>query len=271
MQKLCMMIMVSMLCVSNTFGMEQLSQDVSQSYGIDKKMMFGFMNAHDHTEFIKENPHIINAWVQPVGSSHDSYTLLHCMVEKDKVVAVRTLLEAGAQSNIATQGCKHTSLHMVRSKEMAELLLEYKEDLENKDKNGKTPLYHVLFNRDINTNYSGYFDIRSHEHQEMIKKRNELAYYLLEQGANSNAVDNDERSLLHRSIGGQCSWDWSYPQYLTWLMRFSADIEIKDSNGKTPYDLAIDRIGKCKEILEVLRAYNIADSTSKCISNIDAS
>lgn len=270
MQKMYMFILLSnMLYVSSSFSMEQSLQSLDQfSYGIDTQMFQEFRYADDHTEFINKNPHIINAWVQPPQSySHkSSYTVLHLMVECDNISAAKALLQAGADSNIATQYEKYTPLHMACSKEMAELLLKHRAQLESKNKKGKTSLYCVLFNRDVS--YSGYFCRLNHELQMYHEKCNELAKYLLEQGANSDAVGKNGESLLHRSIGGKGSWCWSYPQYITLLMKFSADIEIKDCNGNTPYDLAIERLARCKEILKVLKEYNIFFVSDESIRDI---
>ncbi len=257
MQKICTIIILSsMLFVGDSSGME---------FGqIDNKDMWDFIVADrqgNAQEFIKENSHIVNAVI-----NKGSYSLLHCLVEYDAVSAVKALLEAGGNEhiNMATEVQKYTPLHMVKSKEMAELLLDSGANLEAKDKNGATPLSHVLFCRNNSDEYSGYFDMTKKDSE----TDNNLRRYLLERGANSNLVDNVGNSLLHRAVGGY-SYSYRYPEYFKLLMQFAADIEIKDSYGKTAYDCAIDRISHTEPILEALRELNVVfvrDAWVKSIS-----
>ncbi|HLX52908.1 MAG TPA: ankyrin repeat domain-containing protein, partial [Aquella sp.] len=247
--------------------MEQLPKDLSVPHEIDSKKMLEFRCASDKNKFVDENPYIINAWVKPYSSYEDSYSLLHCMVESDDLSAVRALLQAGVDSNIVTDSEKYTPLHMAYSKEMAELLLQHHAQLESKNKDGKTPLYCALFNR--NKPYSGYFHKPTYNYQIYQEKYDELMQYLLEEGADSNAVDGNGESLLHRAIGGTGSFVESYPQYITLLMQFSANVEVKDCDGKAPYDLAIERLARCKNILEVLKEYNIFFVSNELIGKIN--
>jgi hypothetical protein len=253
MQKICTIIILSsMLFVANSIGMEL--QDLGQ---IDSKVMWDFVLAGDQGNapvFIKTNSHIVSSWVKRSSYSGESYPLLHCLVECDAVSAAKALLAAGADVyiNTATEVQKHTPLHMVQSKEMAELLLKYDADLEAKDNEGRTPLSHVLFHRKNLDDYSGHFCGNKGDHD----KRDKLRHYLLEQGADSNTVDKEGNSLLHKTVGGY-SFSYRYPEYITLLMQFGADTEIKDSSEKTVYDCAIDRISHNETILEALRKFNI--------------
>lgn len=250
MQKICTIIILSgLLCVGDSIGMELDP--------IDSTIMWDFMIAdtrNNAQEFTKENSHIVDAWIRKSGYSDESYSLLHCMIEVDAVSGVKALLEAGANKyiNMATAVRKYTPLHVVKSKEMAELLLHHGADLEIKDNEEATPLSHILFRRNNSDEYSGYFPGNKGDHD----KFNELRKYLLEQGANPNAVDKNGYGLLHRSVGGY-SHSCCYPQYIRLLMQFGANIEIKDSYGKTAYDCAIDRISHTEPILEALREFNI--------------
>ncbi len=262
MQKLCTIIVLNtMLFVANSIGMEL--QDVGQPRTISKDIMRDFIRSdrQDNAQkFITEHPHIVSAWVDCCNSlDHsydDSYSVLHCLVEYDEVSLVKALLAEGANKHINKwTGRKWlTPLHMVQSKEMAELLLDHGADLDAKDKDGVTPLGHALFYRGICDFYSRCFlPVVTCSEQD-----NELRRYLLERGANSKAVDNKGNSLLHRVALGDVFYPpRHYPEFITLLMEFGADIEMKDSDGRTPYDCAIAQGSYAQGILKALEEYNI--------------
>lgn len=259
--------MSSILFVGDSSGMEKLSNDVSQFCEITSEVMWNFMfadNRDNPQEFIKKNPYIVSAWVEKSFLSDDTYSLLHCGVEHDRVSEVKALLEAGdVHINTATEKNKYTPLHMVKSKEMAELLLGHGAELEEQDIEGDTPLSHVLFHRMRSDEYSRTIDVKYTDEG----TSDELRYYLLQQGANPSVVDNRGYSLLHRIIG--IGFRQGYPyKYITLLMRFGADIELEDLDGKTAYEYAIERKSNTEMVVDQLRRCNILAVKDR-LSNLD--
>lgn len=76
-------------------------------------------------------------------------SLLHHAVKYDNLSAVKFLVKHGAIVNSNVSGS--TPLHLARSKEVAEFLIENRADKESKDKFGFTPL--------ITAYYSNNFDV----------------------------------------------------------------------------------------------------------------
>ena len=247
-------ILSTFLLIHSCFSMEQLCEyDPNQQSIIEEKFAFnfGFLSPDKSKKCIKKHPKFMNAWLKP--SSGDPCLLLHIAVEKNNVPAVRQLLqEYPFQINVATIHNKYTPLHMVNSKPMAKLLIASGAFLDSKDRNGTTPLYHVLFNK---YSYCNYYCKPVQSTREQMA---ELAHYLLKKGATVHAlVDQQENSLLHKAAGGGGSMVGRYPEYIDLLLQHKADIEYKNKHQQTAYEIAMDGYGHCGEILERFKSHNI--------------
>src|SRR5262249_7746240 len=102
-----------------------------------------------------------------------------------------------------------TPLHVSRSKEISQLLLASKANVNAKNETGSTPLHNAVGAPDSK----------------------ELVELLLNKGAEVNAVDNIGQSPLFRAV---LALD---KQTIELLIAYGADVNAKDSQGKTPLDL----------------------------------
>jgi ankyrin repeat protein len=82
---------------------------------------------------------------------------------------------------------------------IAAFLLDHGADLEIKDQFGRTPLWHAC-------NY-----IRENDGDETLNMLNELAYLLIDRGADVNSSDNDGVSVLHLAVAHH---DYGLTRYL---------------------------------------------------------
>src|ERR1700733_14598598 len=134
----------SLLCASNCLGMQFVQALVPVKDPMLKLVnAIGRRNLDKCKKIVKKYPKVVNA--EYTIFSGDICAPLHLAVEKDSVPIARFLLASGAACNTPTKRDKYTPLHMVRSKEMAKVLIMYGGCLTNKDFNDKTPLYNVFF------------------------------------------------------------------------------------------------------------------------------
>lgn len=148
---------------------------------------------------------------------------LHIAVEKDNVHIAHLLLSEGAFVDVQSKGGNYTPFHMVRSKEMVKLLLNYKATLTSGDWQGHTPLYHLLFRfpHDYNFNRKTFSS----------EERYAIAHYVLKKYPVVNNVEEHTAStLLHYAV------ERSEPSTISLLLDHHANVANKDKEGLTVYD-----------------------------------
>ena len=165
-----------------------------------------------------------------VGS--DGMTVIEHAVRRQKVEIVQLLLENQADPNAILRGIRATLLHLASSLQnvrIVGLLLQYGADIEARDAFGETPLYWGLGNFRL-------------EHKLNTSR------FLLENGADSNTVRDDGRSILrHACFAGRVD-------AVRLLLNHGAAVNARDAHhGKTAlHQTAVCPIGPNANVLEVL-------------------
>ncbi|XP_051818446.1 ankyrin repeat domain-containing protein 7-like [Antechinus flavipes] len=135
----------------------------------------------------------------------DSQTPLMKAIQCEQEECATILLEHGADPNLGDGS--NNALHYVaffRGIDMAAKLLQYKADIEAKNKEGLTPLF---------------FAIRA--------KNCDMAEFLLKNGANVNALDGYKRTTLMIAVSMQ------FTEMVSLLLQYNVDHTIKDQIGWT--------------------------------------
>ena len=128
---------------------------------------------------------------------------------------MRWLLNHGADANSSFSG--FTPLIEATDKmhfDAVQVLLEHNANVNSQDINGETPLYGVLSHRRSN------------------KKFVDMVRLLLEHGADPNISTNNHRTPLHEASSH------GLLEAARLLLRYGAEVDEKDEEGKTPYLLA---------------------------------
>ena len=117
---------------------------------------------------------------------------------------IKILIKNNININIQEYGCKWTALHTCTDAEAVKLLINYNADVNIKDVYGRTPLYYC----------------------------NHMAIpMLLNAKADINIIDHDQRTPLHNA---------SNILTAQVLIESKCDINKKDNQNKTAYDMAIE-------------------------------
>ena len=137
-------------------------------------------------------------------------TPLHLAVEFGFTDVVKLLLDEGADTSVVNGG-QGGLLHIVKSVEVANILLDLGLDKDAKDLYGNTPLNLAAFRGTL-----------------------DLVKFLLEKGADKEAKDNNGNTPLHKAAKRR------KVNVVKLLLEKGADKEAKDNNGNTPLELATD-------------------------------
>ncbi len=157
----------------------------------------------------------------------------------NSIYTPKALINLGADKNAVNNEGK-TALHLaieVRSEPLVHYFIEQQADIEEKDKNGITPLlaaankgwseiipFLIEKNADITaTDIKG----RSALHIATEKQDEKTALVLLEQNIDINAVDNEGETPLHYAATKQA-------KDVAFLLQHGANTEIKNNVGNTP-------------------------------------
>jgi ankyrin repeat protein len=170
---------------------------------------------------IKENPELVNS-----QSSYASQTPLHLAVEYGHKDVAELLLANKADVEAKAYGGWTPLLNAVFGghKDLVELLLAHKADVNVKDTAGRTPLHVAAEN--------GY---------------TEIAALLLAHKADVNAKNRDGLTPLHIAVA------LGYKDLVELLLTNNADINAKDDAGRTPLSFAV--LHNYKDLAELLRQH----------------
>jgi ankyrin repeat protein len=123
----------------------------------------------------------------------DGKSLLHYALEQHNNALVKLLLDKGINTELVDQ-YQHTALLYAAqqaSLPTIKLLVEHKADLNAKDKRGRTPLLYTTWY---------YVHETKDTFKQQLSERLAVIDYLLAQGADVNAVDAEQNTLLHLGI-----------------------------------------------------------------------
>ncbi len=142
---------------------------------------------------------------------------------------MRRLLAAGVDVNKASQlGTR--PLHLVQSKEAADLLIENGADVNVKDNKGRTPLHAVHNKEAVEVLLRAGADAKAKDDEgrtPLFTATKDTIPLLIEAGAEINAQDDNGKTALHELIV------YNRDAAIA-LIRAGADVNIKDDDGRTP-------------------------------------
>ena len=144
---------------------------------------------------------------------NDKNTLLHCVLIGRKYDVAEELLSIFPEIN-QPNVYKETCLHLAAikgPKSFLEKMIEAGADVNAKDYNGNTPL-----------------------HKALMKNYPEVVEFLLQKGADVNASNNKSEYPIHIALKRIPSLS-----FVQILVKHGADLGIKDSNGKSIVELAL--------------------------------
>jgi hypothetical protein len=170
---------------------------------------------------VKEHPELVNS-----QDSYASQTPLHLAVEYGHKDVAELLLANKADVEAKAHGGWTPLLNAVfgGNKDLVELLLTYKADANVKEMSGRTPL-HVAAENDFT----------------------EIAALLLAHNAHVNARNRDGMTPLHIATA------LGYKDLVELLLANNADVNAKDNTGRTPLGFAV--LHNYKDLAELLRKH----------------
>jgi len=157
----------------------------------------------------------------------------------------RLLLHYGADWNARWDGIYSSPLHLAASKqdpEVANLLLEYNANVDMRNNNGQTPLYHAVWNGNHDTmrlllEHDADANAEDNTHLTLLhlatsNRDPEAAKLLLEHGANIHACSYIGHTPLHHAVWhGSCD-------VMRLLLQRRVEVDAKDNTHSTPLHLA---------------------------------
>ena len=216
----------------------------------------GFSNIVE--KLLREHPELVSARGGTYGSG------LHAASSRNHVNVGQLLLKHGADVNALGQW-ERTPLHVASVSgnfEIGQWLLEHGADVDAKDDDHWTPLHLAAnnghfkavrmllgHNADIDAQddkgHTALYRMAGHGHID-------IGRILLEYGADPNSRANDQSTPLHHaSLNGQLEG-----VYL--LLERGADVDVVDDEGKTAYQIALDR--GYDEVAQLLSGQGVQNS-----------
>lgn len=170
---------------------------------------------------------------------------LHDAIKTGKVEVVRDLLSKGLDINAKERGYTplYTAVAFNCSQDVLKLLIDHGADLNIKDKQGWTPLQHILnsygnpTNAKILTDAGADVNTKNHSgqtifHLAAIKKDISLIEYLLAKGIDVDSRDNEGQTPLYHAAA--LNKDDIYFDVAEMLLKNGANVNAQDVNGMTP-------------------------------------
>ncbi|XP_061169143.1 ankyrin-3-like [Saccostrea echinata] len=158
----------------------------------------------------------------------ESYTPLQQALKGNRLSTALLLLERGADVHTIVYGI--TALFLACSagfKEVVDILLESKAEVNPKDSDG--PTAETLLMKAIEKNQAG------------------IVKLLIEYGANINSEDNDGNTALHAS-----AYYNSNAECMSVLLNNKADVNVCNQKGTTPMMMALQKLFITKEMIQTL-------------------
>ncbi|CAG0884303.1 unnamed protein product [Cyprideis torosa] len=156
-------------------------------------------------------------------------TPLFAATENDCHPVVEVLLAHGADPNIASKH-KEIPLHVARSAETAELLIEKTVDVNARDKNGETPLFGAILN--LSSLRESVVYTESVTAEETLPSV--LSAYIARNG-NLNEQNKEGNTLLHLCC------QWGNEGAVKCILNEGAKDDIRNMEGQTAFEIAISK------------------------------
>jgi hypothetical protein len=187
--------------------------------------------------------HIINKHPQHVNARGGYYvTPLVAALAGQHFKTAQLLYKRGADPNVRCYD-EGTPLHAAVQSghlETVQKLIEYNADVNSQNRIGWTPL---------------------HIASRLVQPNIDVVQLLLERGVDVNARAKDSCTALHEASG------YGTPEAVRLLLEYGADMEMKNDNGKTPYQTMSGTPRDKASKLKLLKEYSAQSSTAQGLSD----
>lgn len=180
-----------------------------------------------------------------------SSTALHMAASIGHTAFARVLIENGANVNAMDRFGTPLIGAVEDHRDMVQLLLNNKADVHIKSRDGFAPIHlvgskeiaQILFAYGAKLDTTGYQG-RTPLHQSAMRNRNDIVEWLCSMGANINAVDSEGRTPLIIAISQPGDTEYARQnsiETIRILLKYGADLNYRDKEGRTLLQDAANR------------------------------